>query len=85
MFYSEEDIKAMYDAAEFSLNAQINKPNPKILVVDERQPTKLHTIQSVARAIVDSIVRTGSITEYDDITTMQGVHVEEVISSHNGG
>lgn len=83
MFYSEEDIQAMYDAAEFSLNAQINKANPDILVVDERQPAKLHAIQRVARAMVDSIVRGSSLTEYDDITSIPGIEVDNADQAYS--
>ena len=75
-FYSEADIEAMYEAAEFALAGKVQ--SRKLLVIDERQPAKRNTIQNVSRAIVDAIVRGAAMQEDDDISVLPGLDIERI-------
>lgn len=76
-FHSEDDVQSAYDAAEFILMGMIMRN--VVLVPDERQPAKTVTIQRVARAMVDAVIRSGAyLDEEDDISTLPGVKLEIV-------
>ena len=72
----EEEIQAVYDAAEMLLEGFVSRD--VVLVRDERERTE--TIRRVARSIADGVVR--SLYREPDITDL-GVSVEW--ANPNGG
>jgi hypothetical protein len=74
-FHHENDISAAYESAEIIVAGLVQRN--VVLVPDEREPARTHTIRRLARDVTDAVIRSG-YENLGDISEIPGVQIERV-------